>query len=404
MIIPDFIRVAFASLRSTRVRTALTTLGIIIGVFSIALVLALGEGAKQAVAGQVAKLDQGIIVAKPGADDQQAALSRYNPFAISPTSTLTERDVEAIKKQKTIENLAPIMFVNGSVTRGKDRSTEAPIIATSGDLESLLKLKLTSGEFINPNTNRNTVTLGHTAAINLIGTDQARGQEVQIKGRPHTVIGVLKPTETPINILGVHIDESVFINLDDGKTFNQGIAQIQQIIMRTSSDSQKIQRQVDNTLLASHDGERDFTVYRGEDAAETSSAFYGIIVLLTTIVAAISLVVGGIGIMNIMLVSVSERTREIGIRKALGATNSHVLLQFLIESLTMTILGGIIGLAIAYVAAFFIAAAFSFYPAFSWTIVGVSMGLALLTGLIFGIYPAFKAARKDPITSLRQYE
>lgn len=404
MIIPDYVRVAFASLRSTRVRTALTTLGIIIGVFSITLVLALGEGAKQAVAGQVAKLDPGILVAKPGADDQRAALSRYNPFAISPTSTLTERDVEAITKQDSIQSLAPIMFVNGSVAMDENRSIDAPILATSEDLKELLKLQLASGEFINPDTNRNTVTLGHNAATNLIGTDQARGQEVQIKGRPHTVIGVLKPTETPINILGVHIDESVFISLDDGKTFNQGIAQIQQIIMRTDQDNAKVSQEVDQTLLASHDGERDFMVYQGENVAETSSAFYSIIVMLTATVAAISLVVGGIGIMNIMLVSVSERTREIGIRKALGATNSHVLMQFLIESLAMTIVGGVIGLATAYVAAFFIASAFSFYPAFTWAIVAISMTLALITGLIFGVYPALKAARKDPITSLRQYE
>lgn len=404
MIVPDYVRVAFASLRSTRVRTTLTTLGIIIGVFSITLVLALGEGAKQAVSGQVAKLDPGIIVAKPGADNQRAALSRYNPFAISPTSTLTERDVEAISKHSDIQKKAPIMFVNGSVVMGDRKSTDAPIIATNEDLKDLLQLKLASGDFINPDTNRNTVTLGYNAAVDLIGTDQARGQVVLIKGRPHTVIGVIRQTETPINILGVHIDDSVFINLEDGKTFNQGIAQIQQIIMQTNADGDKMEKDIDKILLTSHDGERDFMVYQGEDAAETSSAFYQIVVMLTATVAAISLVVGGIGIMNIMLVSVSERTREIGIRKALGATNSHILMQFLIESLTMTIVGGVIGLATAYIAAFFVAATFSFYPAFSWTIVAISLGMALLTGLVFGIYPALKAARKDPITSLRQYE
>jgi len=409
MIVPDYIRVAYASLGSTKVRTTLTTLGIIIGVMSITMVLALGEGAKQAVNQQVSKLDEGIIVAKPGAVDQRAALSRYNPFAISPTSTLTQRDSESIEKAKFIDMAAPIMFVSGTTERKSTetkelRSVNAPIIATTQGLEELLKIEMASGEFISNQTNRDTVVLGNQAAIDLIGTDQARGQEVKIKGRPHTVIGVTKPSGSPINLVGVHLDQSVFINLEDGTTYNQGIAQIQQIIMRTDDNSEQAAKKVDALLLENHDDERDFIVSEGESVANTSSAFYGILVALTATVAAISLIVGGIGIMNIMLVSVSERTREIGIRKALGATNSHVLLQFLIESLTMTFVGGVIGLSLAYIAAFFVASAFSFLPAFSWTIVGISMGMAILTGLVFGLYPAVKAARKDPINSLRQYE
>jgi ABC-type antimicrobial peptide transport system permease subunit len=161
---------------------------------------------------------------------------------------------------------------------------------------------------------------------------------------------------------------------------------------------------IDGVLLTNHSGERDFSVIEGKDVTTASNSFYDMIVFITATVAAVALVVGGIGIMNIMLVSVTERTREIGVRKALGASDSQILWQFLIEALTMTVVGGFIGLCGAYVVAFFIAAVFSFQPALTWQIVGIAMGLALIVGVVFGLYPAVKASRKDPIEALRQYE
>lgn len=406
MIIPSHVRVAIASLKSTRIRTALTTLGIVIGVASITLVLSLGEGAKQAIAKQVNDLGQQIILIKPGRQDQRSALNSYNPFAVSPTTTLTERDLKSIEQLPETSATAPLMFINGTVRTAKTTAVATPIIATTTDLTTVLHLKARSGQFLDPSTNRETVVLGERLAVELLGTNQARGQEVIIKGRPHTLIGVMKNVDKPINVIGVDLDRSAYISLEDGKSYNQGIAQIQQIVGTTEPNASvtATAEKIDMLLVKNHDNERDFTVYEGKDAAAGANNLYNTIVAITTAVAAISLVVGGIGIMNIMLVSVTERTREIGIRKALGATNSQILFQFLIEALIMTILGGIIGLGIAFSIAFIIGTLLAFQPVFSWPIVSLALGLATLVGVVFGLFPAIRASKKDPISALRQYQ
>ena len=399
-------REAIASLRNTRVRTGLTTLGIIIGVFSITLVLALGEGSKRTITAQVTELDAGIIMTKPGGSEQRTVFAAYEPFSTSAASTLTERDIQTISNLKTTNALAPIMFINGTVKHNGKQVKATPIVATTPDFLDLLKLKLASGQFITPTTSRDTVVLGYTAAMQLIGTDQSRGQEVTIKGRPHTVIGVLKSTRSPINAIGVNVDKSAIISLEDGKSFNQGVAQISELIMR-ANDAKTVATTaaaIDAAIIANHEGERDFSVIEGKDVALSTDASYDVVVFVTTAVAAVALIVGGIGIMNIMLVSVTERTREIGIRKALGASNGHIMTQFLIESLTMTVVGGVIGLVAAYIVAFFIGVIFSFQPALTWEIVATATGLAISVGVLFGLYPAIKASRKDPIEALRQYE
>lgn len=399
------LRIAFDSLRANRIRTGLTTLGIVIGVASISLVLALGEGARQAVARQVGKLGGNVVIIKPGAAGFRG-ISAYNPYNTAITSSLTERDYRSAQLADGVKAAAPLMFLSGSVKNGNYTAENAPIIATNDSLDDIFGLKIQSGEFIGDITNRDTAVIGQQLAIELYGTDQARGQELVIKGRPHTVIGVVKNTKQPINLSGVDLDHAVYTSLDNGKSFNQGIAQIQQIAVSVKDPERlrAVAANLDAALLENHDRERDFAVLAGADISSGADSFFGSILLLTTVIAGVAIVVGGIGIMNIMLVSVSERTREIGIRKAVGATDGQIVWQFMIEALAMSLSGGIIGLAIAYGIAYIVGSQLFFAPAVTWQIIGGALGIALVVGIVFGIYPAVKAARKDPIEALRQYQ
>jgi putative ABC transport system permease protein len=198
----------------------------------------------------------------------------------------------------------------------------------------------------------------------------------------------------------------LILSFDAGKAFNQGLPQIQQITARVApgTDAKAASKTIEEQLLNNHGGEEDFTVLQPQDTIGIADSLLRVVTLLTSAIAAISLLVGGIGIMNIMLVSVTERTREIGIRKAVGATNMQIMRQFLIEALLMSIVGGLVGSLLAYGGAFVIATLFDFAPVITPEIIGIAVGIAVTVGVLFGIAPAIKASRKDPIEALRFFQ
>ena len=401
-------RIALEALRGSKSRTGLTVLGVVIGVVSITLVLAIGEGAKKTVTQQVQHLDKKVVLIRPGQPSHKldSGVLNYSPLNPYATSTLTETDVASAQDNKDVAAAAPLMLVNASVKNGKKIAQNAPVIATSPELEPILKLKATQGQFIDGITERNTAVVGQQLAVDLYGTDQAIGEQLTIRGEEHTIIGVLKKVDNPIGINGVNVNDAAIISLESGKSFNQGIAQIQQINVQTK-DAEKVDAVVaalDKKIKVNHSGEKDFTILTGEEAGNISSDFYHAVIILTSAVATVSLIVGGIGIMNIMLVSVSERTREIGIRKSLGASNKQILSQFLIEAVAMSLSGGVIGLIIAYLLALVIGLFMGILPAFSWEILTLTLGLSISVGVIFGMFPAVRAARKDPISALRHHD
>ncbi len=401
-------KIAIDSLRGARTRTNLTMLGIVIGVVSITLILSLGESVRQSGVNQVNNLGNKIIVIRPGSAHSGSVNygSLLNPSPIAPyaTTTLLEKDIKAIENLKSVRSVSPLMLINGSIDKSQLATEQTSILATTPEFARALKLNTSSGQFIDDETNDETVVIGQQLAIDLYGTDQILGKKIKVRGVDHTIIGVLQRTSGPIGISGIDLDHAAIVSLNDGKKFNQGIAQLQQILVvpEKAKQRQTTMNQIRSLLTKQHNGEKDFQVITGEEAVVVSKNFYQFATTLTAIVAGISLVVGGVGIMNIMLVGVAERTREIGIRKSLGASNRHILLQFLIEALIISILGGTIGIIIAIAIALFIGLMLGLTPIISWQVMLISLGLSVCVGVIFGLGPAIRAARKNPIEALRE--
>ena len=396
------------SIKSNQLRSFLTMLGITIGVASITTILSLSTGANQIIGAQVDALGGNIAVVRPGvaSDDELDQLSQLTNDPQFAASSLTDADIAAIEAIPNVKAVAPLMVIRGAVRGESDGPANTPIIATSAHLQTVSSLTVSDGQFLDPTLTPNTTVIGAQLSIDVFGTEQSIGKTIDIKGEAFTVIGVLKRTNDPINYNNVDFDSAVLINLESGRKLNQGASHIQQINVQSNSvaDLAGVITEINKALLKTHFGQADFTVLSGDKIAQPTSRIFTAIAGVSVAIAAISLIVGGVGIMNIMLVSVAERTREIGIRKALGATNGDIVWQFLIESLALSIGGGIGGYILGYALAFGISTFLTFDPALNWQIAGIAVGVSVVIGVVFGLYPAIRASKRDPISALRQYE
>lgn len=395
------------SIRANQMRSFLTMLGITIGIASITAIFALGAGAQHIVSDQVDELGGNIAVVRPGNQEggihgeiAQLGSSSY------ATSTLTDVDVTTIGNIKHVTAVAPIMILPGAVKGNSDAPKNTPIVATSPDFAKMSSLKISEGQFLDDELVANAVVIGTQLSIDSFGTEHSIGKTLKIRGESHTVVGVIARLNQPINYNGVDIDRSAIVSMRGGRDLNQGALHIQQINIQSDSiaNLDTVITDINKSLLRSHYQQADFTVLAGPDIAQPTSRLFSAIAGFSITIAAISLIVGGVGIMNIMLVNVAERTREIGIRKALGATNSAITTQFLIESVVLSLSGGLAGYLLGYGTAFIVSIFLTFDPIFTWQIAVLALGLSLVIGTLFGLYPALKASRKDPITALRQYE
>lgn len=394
------------SLRANKLRSFLTMVGIAIGVASVTAILSLGDGASRLVASQVEDAGSSIVVVRPGPTPTSAldgSLSfQPNQFA---ASSLTMADVVSLQKIEGVTAVAPIMIVTGSVVGSNPAPAGTTIVATSPDFIETVAVETRLGEFL-PQLSRPSVVIGAQLAIDLFGTQEILGKTVTIKGQSHVVTGVLTRLDQPINYTGVDLDNAAIISLEAGQLLAQSSLQLQQINVATDSveNLDTVTVAANKALLRNHFGQDDFHVLSGAAISQPTSDAFLAIAGVTTAIAAISLLVGGIGVMNIMLVGVAERTREIGIRKALGASNGDIIGQFLMEALLLSIGGGIVGLILGYAVAVVVSLSLPFSPTIGLETIGIAAIVSLGVGIIFGLYPAIKAAGKDPIAALRYHD
>ncbi len=390
----ELLRLALSRLRTSRLRAALTMLGVIIGVASVVALVGVGQGTTATITDRLDSLGTNLLTISPTTQSSDGS------------TTLSLEDADAIAALDTIAGVAPEVTTSQTVTVG-DETTTTTIVGTSAAYDSVRAFDTWQGTFLTDaavDHGLRVAVLGHTTAEDLGLTGDDLGTEISVGGIPFTVIGILQPKggsgfQDPDDQVMVPVGtvQKYFVGGDSVRTIGVSVADGADMAAAKSTITALLRERHD---LATSD-DADFSIFDQTQLLEAASSISGTLTLLLGGIASISLIVGGIGIMNIMLVSVRERTREIGIRKAIGARGRDILAQFLVEALTLSLLGGLIGIVLGLVVSAGIGQLAGWGFAFNPLTVAVAVLFSLAVGVVFGVWPARQAARLDPITALR---
>ncbi len=395
--------IALRALRRNKLRSTLTALGIIIGVASVVAMVAVGNGAQARIEGQVSALGQNLLIVFAGARKTGGVSS-----GLGSASSITLADVDAINREVTdVAATSPEISTNAQVmANGRNWST-----TVLGETPGYMKIRdwpLTEGSMFSDREVRSAAKvalIGTKASSELFGPLSPVGQTVRIKNTPFTIIGLIASKGAGMG--GNNQDDKILIPYSTAMKRLTGAKYLRMINVQVASSErmETAQQQITSLLRQRHhlsgDHQDDFGIFNQKEIADTVGNISAVITLMLGAIAGMSLLVGGIGIMNIMLVSVTERTREIGIRVAVGAHGRDILLQFLIEAITLSLLGGLIGVLAGIGAAKLTAVFANFTPIVSSGSIILAFSVSFAIGVFFGFYPARKAAKLDPIDALR---
>ena len=406
----DIFKTAFFGLRANKMRSILTIIGIIIGISSIMLVMSIGRGAEDLILNQIRGLGSRTIIIEPGREPSGPSV-----LAEIFTDSLKIREVEALKNPVNVPGLKGLTPVVMRVTpvAFENETLRTNIIGISELMFEILDIYPSEGYLFGDEDVKqmaSVAVIGSEVKRKLFGHSDALGRKIKIKGKNFKIIGIVPPKG---QVALFNVDDMVAVPYTTAQKYIAGINYFSPLIVQAENEEivPRVANDIKITLRGLHnitDPEKDdFHITTQADAVERVNTVTGIITALLVSVAAISLVVGGIGIMNIMLVSVTERTREIGLRKAIGATDNNILAQFLTEAVMLTFAGGIAGIIVGTGLSFIGSLVLSKFVARDWPFsfpleaAILALGVSVFIGIIFGLQPARQASRKSPIEALR---
>jgi putative ABC transport system permease protein len=395
----DALRFAASALLQNRRRSGLSLLGVAIGVIAVVSLTAIGEGALRYVTGQFASLGSSLVIVVPGKNETTGGV----PHGIGGIpNDLTMEDAVSIERHvQEVRAAVPITLGTDAVAF-EERSRQTPVIGATAEFERIQRLEIALGSFLpegDIDRGAPVAVLGHTVAEELFDAANPLGESVRIGGWRMRVVGVLARRGTQI---GLKLDESVFVPAATGMRMgNRSSLSRIMLDLHPRADPERAIEHVTALLSERHD-EEDFTCISQDAVLDSLASILHVLTLVLAGIAAVSLAVAGIGIMNVMLVSVSERTDEVGLLKALGASRRQILSIFLLEAILLSSLGGLVGLGLGLGLVRLGVALYPAVPAVTplWAIASV-MGLSLATGVLFGVLPAWRAARLDPVAALQ---
>ena len=404
--IPDTLKISLRAIRINKMRSGLTMLGIIIGVGSVIAMLAVGTGASEKIKAQLAGMGTNLLLVHPG-----STTSGGLRMGMGSQPTLTKDDADAILREiPKVQDVAPVLSGAAQVVYGNQNWSTGVYGSTPG-IFVVRDLMLIAGRSFTEQDVRSATkvaVLGQTVVTNLFGSANPVGQVIRIKKLPFTVIGVL--AEKGQSMQGQDQDDIIYIPVTTAQkkifgTAFPGMVRNIMVKVRNAHDLNAVENELNNLLRQRHRigprEDNDFQVRNLTDMMQMAEQSARVMTLLLGAIASVSLLVGGIGIMNIMLVSVTERTREIGIRMAVGAKTWDIRLQFIIEALTLSLMGGVIGIVLGIGGATILSALAGWTTVVSPLSILLAFGFSALVGIFFGFYPAYKASLLNPIDALR---
>lgn len=404
------ILISLKALSANKTRSILAMLGIVIGIGAIILIVSLGKGAERLILGELQGVGSKTIIILPGREPRGVS-----DIAQTFGDSLKERDLVELRKKSNLPHAEKIEVLNIGATDvvREGKSFSASIFGASGLLQSLFQIGEVEGRFINDEDVKSladVAVIGSKTEERLFEGENPLGGKIRIKGKNFRVVGVM-PKKGQASF--INLDESIIVPNTTAQRYIFGIKYFHRIIAEVDAEENVpgTVEDIKDTLRRLHEidpsEEDDFNILTQQGAMDRVRNITAVITLFVSMVAAISLIVAGVGIMNIMLVSVTERTAEIGIRKAVGASSGDIMRQFLFEAIFLTVAGGLVGVIFGFGISALVSAALKKFVGLNWgtyfslTAALTGIGVSAVVGLIFGIYPARRASLKDPIESLR---